>query len=216
MSLREDNGPYCLVWLGMLLMGAYYTSFAYLIWTDSGAAASFFAPANFIFMIGLMILPPVMAFFFTGYLRPTRGKAKMTMLGPSVFLGLIYVILAATVLASSDIITNLVVPAAWERDPSEYTHLGNLLVFSAWGIGSAILTAGGFSIAQSYEQSSSPGILDVSSLHYGPPEAEEEEPEPEAIAESTAEETVAAASTETTEESSEPEAASEESEPVSE
>lgn len=158
MSLREDNGPYCLVWLGVLLMGAYYTNFAYLIWTSPTAAASFFAASNFIFMLGLMILPPVMIFFFTGYLRPTRGKAKMTMLGPSVFLGLLYVILAYTVSSNTDI-------------------LGNLLTFSAWGIGSAILTAGGLAIVQSYEQSTSPGMLDVSSLHYGPPKVEEV-PEP--------------------------------------
>ena len=60
--------------------------------------------------------------------------------------------------------------------------IGDPLFFSAWGIGSAILTAGGFSIVQSYEQSTSPGMLDVSSLHYGPPkeeEVEEEVTEPE-------------------------------------
>jgi hypothetical protein len=162
MSLREDNGPYCLIWLGLLLMGAYYTNFAYQIWTSSTIAASFFAAANFIFMLALMILPPVMVFFFTGYLRPAHGKAKMTMLGPSVFLGLLFVIIVYTVSLNSDI-ANM---------------LGNLLVFSGWGIGSAVLTAGGLSIVQSYEQSTSPGMLDVSSLHYGPPK-EEPEPAPE-------------------------------------
>jgi len=110
-------------------------------------------------MLALMILPPLMVFFFTGYLRPTRGKAKMTMLGPSVFLGLLYVIIAYTVSMNTDI-------------------LGNILIISGWGIGSAILTAGGLSIVQSYEESTSPGMLDVSSLHYGPPK-EEIEPEPE-------------------------------------
>ncbi len=163
MSLSEDNGPYCLVWLGLLLLGAYYTNFAYQLWTIPSAAANFFAPANFILMLGLMILPPIMIFFFTGYLRPTRGKAKMAMLGPSVFLALIYVIIAYTASLSVEII-------------------GSLLIFSSWGIGSAILTAGGFSIVQSYEQSTSPGMLDVSSLHYGPPK-EEPEPEPEIEAE---------------------------------
>jgi hypothetical protein len=158
MSLREDNGPYCLVWLGMLLMGAYYTNFAYLIYTSPSAAASFFA--LFIpFMLLLLILPPVMTFLFTGYLRPTRGKAKMSMFSFSVVAGLFFVIFANVVSLSTDM-------------------LGNLLIFSSWGIGSAILTAGGFSIVQSYGQSTSPGMLDVSSLHYGPPKAEPE-PEPE-------------------------------------
>jgi hypothetical protein len=142
----------------MLLMGAYYTNFAYIMWTNSAAAASFFVATNFIFMIGLLVLPPIMAFVFTGYLRPARGKAKMTMLGPSVVLGIIYVSIALTISANIPI-------------------LGNLIILSGWGIGSAILTAGGFSIAQSYEQSTTPGMLDVSSLHYGPPKEEEEEPE---------------------------------------
>jgi len=199
MSLREDNGPYCLVWLGVLLMGAYYTNFAYLIWTNAAASAAFFA--NFGFMLGLMILPPLMIFFFTGYLRPTRGKAKMTMLGPSVFLGFLYVMLIYSILG----ITNMDI------------ILGEPIVFSAWGIGSAILTAGGFAIVQSYEQSSSPGMLDVSSLHYGPPK-EEEEPEPE-IETPTEPVVEAAEGTEAIEVADKPEADSDESkpdEPVSE
>ena len=166
MSLREDNGSYCLVWLGMLLMGSYYTNFAYQIWTVPSIAASFFGASNFILMLVLMILPLVMIFFFTGYLRPTRGKAKMTMLGPSVFLGLIYVIIAYTASLNTEIAS----------------MLGNLIVFSGWGIGSAILTAGGLSIVQSYEESTPRGMLDVSSLHYGPPKVEEE-PKPEIEAE---------------------------------
>ena len=166
MSLREDNGPYCLAWLGTLLLGAYYMSFVYAIITDSVAAAQIFAPANFFLISLLWILPPVMAFLFTGYLRPQRGKAKMTMLGPSVFVGLIYFIIAFILSGSS-------------------TLIENLLVFSAWGIGSAVLISGGFSVAQSYEQSIDHGMLDVSSLHYGPPKEEEVEEEvPEAEVES--------------------------------
>lgn len=158
MSLREDNGPYCLVWLGLLFLGAYYTSFAYYIYISPSYAASFFAVTIFPFMLALMILPPLMAFLFTGYLRPTRGKAKMSMLSFSVVAALFFVIFANIVSLNSDILGN------------------NLFVFSSWGIGSAILIAGGFSIVQSYEQSTSPGMLDVSSLHYGPPK---EDPEPE-------------------------------------
>lgn len=171
MTLREDNGPYCLVWLGMLLLGAFYMSFVYAIITDTAAAAQIFNPSNFFLLSILWVLPPVMTFLFTGYLRPTRGKAKMTMLGPSVLAGLFFFIIAFVLSGSS-------------------TLIENLLVFSAWGIGSAVLTAGGFSIAQSYEQSTSRGMLDVSSLHYGPPkeeEVEEEVTEPEATNEAVAE-----------------------------
>ena len=159
MTLREDNGPYCLTWIGLLLMGSYYAHFAYLLYTIPSAAAAFFAASNFGFMLVLLVLPPVMVFPFVGYLRPSHGKAKMTMLGPSVIAGVFFVIIANLVSLNTDI-------------------LGNLLVFSAWGIGSALLTAGGLSIAQSYEASTTPGMLDVSSLHYGPPK-EEPEPEPE-------------------------------------
>ena len=200
MSLREDNGPYCLVWLGALLMGAYYTNIIYLVWTNSVAATALFA--NFGFILGLLILPPVMVFFFTGYLRPTRGKAKMTMFGFSVFLGVIYVILVYTGILVADM--NLI--------------LGQPIVFAAWGIGSAILTAGGFSIVQSYEQRTSPGMLDVSSLHYGPPK-EEPEPEIEISPEPVVESPEGTEATEVAEVVEEPEATSDESkpdEPVSE
>ena len=162
MSLREDNGPYCLLWLGLLLLGAYYTNFAYQILTNANAAGAFYG--NFVLMLVLIVLPAIMVFFFTGYLRPTRGKAKMTMLGPSVFLGLIFVIITFNL----------------SLMPAVEFIISNALVFSAWGIGSAILIAGGFSIAQSYEQSTSSGIMDVSKLHYGPPKEEPEiQPETE-------------------------------------
>ena len=199
MSLREDNGPYCLIWLGVLLMGAYYTNFAYQIIVSAVAAGAFFN--NFGFMLGLLVLPPLMVFFFVGYLRPTRGRAKMTMLGPSVFLGVIFVILTSLVAFTPGI---------------EY-FISNILVFSAWGIGSAILTAGGFSIVQSYDQSTSSGMLDVSSLHYGPPKEEEpeveEEPEKEDEPEPVAEVTE---TPETSDESSTDSENTESDEPVSE
>ncbi len=178
MALREDNGPYCLIWLGVLLMGAYYAHFAYMIWTSPSAAASFFAASNFFFMLLLMFLPPLMVILFTGYLRPSRGKAKMAMLGPSVMGGLFFVIIASVVSLNTDI-------------------LGNLVMFSAWGIGSSLLTAGGFSIIQSFDQGTSLGMLDVSSLHYGPPK---EEPEPEPVVEEPSEEPEADSEEEKTEE----------------
>jgi len=162
MSLREDSDQYCLVWVGLLLLGAYYANFAYLIWTSTSAAAAFFAVTNFFYMMLLLAFPPIMVLLFTGYLRPARGKAKMSMLGPSVISALFFVIISSLVSANTDI-------------------LGDLIFFSAWGIGGALLTAGGLSIMQTLQQSTTRGILDVSSLHYGPskPEAPVEmTPEP--------------------------------------
>lgn len=155
MHLREDSDPYCLLWIGLLLLGAYYANFAYIIWTNSVAAAAFFAISNFFYMMLLLALPPLMVLLFTGYLRPSRGKAKMSMLGPSVIAGLFFVIIAGLVSLNTDI-------------------LGNLVFFSGWGIGSSLLVAGGLSIMHTLQQSSTPGILDVSSLHYGPPKPEPE------------------------------------------
>ena len=166
MPLREDSDPYCLLWIGLLLLGAYYANFAYMIWISASAAATFFAVSNFFYMILLLAFPPLMAVLFTGYLRPSHGKAKMSMFGPSVIAALFFVIIAYLVSLNTSI-------------------LGNLIFFSGWGIGSSILVAGGLSIMQTLEQSTSPGILDVSSLHYGSPKPE---PEP-AVEVSAAEET---------------------------
>ena len=130
-----------------------------MIWTNSSAAAAFFAVSNFFYMILLLLFPPLMILLFTGYLRPSHGKAKMSMLGPSVIAGLFFVIISNLVSLNTDI-------------------LGNLIYFSGWGIGSSILVAGGFSNMQTMEQSTTPGILDVSSLQYGPAK---EEPVPEPI-----------------------------------
>ncbi|MBN2229132.1 MAG: hypothetical protein JW779_06020 [Candidatus Thorarchaeota archaeon] len=147
MALREDSEPYCLAWVGFLLMGAYYANFGYQLWTNPVAVSAFIN--NSPSMLILLGLPPLMVFLFTGYLRPSRGKAKMSMLGPSVIAGLFFVIISYQV-------------------GSTTTILGDLIVFSAWGIGSALLTAGGFSIMASLEKNTSPGIMDISSLHYGP------------------------------------------------
>lgn len=148
MPLREDSEPYCLLWIGLLLLGAYYANFGYILWTYPSAAVDFFSSANFVYMLLLLMFPPLMAFLFTGYLRPSRGKAKMSMLGPSVIAALFFVIVSHLVSMNSDI-------------------LGNLIFFSGWGIGSSLLVAGGLSIMQTLQQSTSSGKLDVQSLHYG-------------------------------------------------
>jgi hypothetical protein len=51
------------------------------------------------------------------------------------------------------------------------------LYLSAWGLGGSILTAAGFAMMHTSQESYSPGIMDTSSLHYGP------EPEPESTGE---------------------------------
>ena len=155
MRLREDSDSYCLLWVGLLLLGAYYANFGYMTWTNASAAEAFFSVANFFYMLLLLTFPPLMVLLFTGYLRPSRGKAKMSMLGPSVIAALFFVIISNLVSLNTDI-------------------LGNLIFFSGWGIGSSLLVAGGFSIMQALKQSTSPGILDVASLHYGPPKDESE------------------------------------------
>ncbi len=159
MQLREDSDPYCLLWTGLLLIGSYYANFGYMIWTNASAAADFFAVGTVFYMLLLLLFPPLMVLLFTGYLRPSHGKAKMSMLGPSVIAALFFVIISSLVSQNTSI-------------------LGNLVFFSGWGIGSSILIAGGLSNMQTAEQSSTSGILDVSSLHYGPVK-EVPEPEPE-------------------------------------
>lgn len=146
MTLREDSDPYCLTWTGFLLLGSYYANFGYMIWTDVSARVTF--SANALSMTILLILPIVMIIFFVGYLRPSHGKAKMSMLGPSVLAALFFIIISYQVSTASDI-------------------LGNLTFFSAWGIGSALITAGGFATMQSLKKSVTHGILDIASLHYG-------------------------------------------------
>lgn len=161
MVLREDSEPYCLLWTGLLFLGAYYANFGYMIWTNAAAAAAFFSAVNFFYMLLLLAFPPLMVLLFTGYLRPSRGKAKMSMLGPSVISALFFVIISSLVSLNTNI-------------------LGNLIFFSGWGIGCSLLIAGGLSIMQTLKQSTSPGILDITSLRYGPPR-----PDPESVSEET-------------------------------
>jgi hypothetical protein len=157
-SLREDTDQYCFIWLGLLLLGAYYFNFVYVMLTQPAYLPVI--AGNFVYLLFLWILPLGMVFFFTGYLRPARGKAKSAALGPSLVTALFFLILTYLVSLGTDL-------------------LGNVVFFSAWGIGSSLLLAAGFSVLQTAEDSKSSGILDVSSLHYGPPKAE---PEPQSEA----------------------------------
>jgi hypothetical protein len=149
MKLREDSDPYCGLWIGMLLLGGYYFNFFYF---STGILAAF--PLQ---SLTLMVLPLLQIFFFIGYLRPDRGRAKATMLAIAVSLTIILAVFTLPI-------------------PEQFN--GGLYL-AMWATGGALITAGGFSVMHSMEESTTPGILDVSSLHYGPPPAEEEEEEDE-------------------------------------
>lgn len=96
--------------------------------------------------------PLVMVFFLVGYLKPKRGRIKVNMLSIAIVIGVLYTIY-------------VMVP------------FGSDLIYATWGMGGAILMAGGFSMLDSMEVSVTPGIMEVSDLKYKP--APEPEPEPE-------------------------------------
>ncbi len=146
--LREDSDFYCLIWLGLAVLGAFYFNFGYLLLT--GVITFSLITATLAPVLGL---PPVMVFFFLGYLRPARGKIKMTMLS------------IATVVALFYIIFSFAVPAEW----------GGGFGLAVWGVGGAFLTAGGFAMIPPIDESTSPGLLDVSQLPYV---KKPQEPEP--------------------------------------
>ena len=156
MSLREDSSYYCIIWLGVMILGAYYFNYAYIVVMYPAYLSAMIA--NFGYILFLLLIPLGMIFFFTGYLRPSRGRAKSAALGPSVVLGFFFVVLTYLVSLNTDM-------------------LGNVVYFSAFGIAGPLLLSGGFSVVQSLDEATTPGILDVSKLHYGPiieaPEAEE-------------------------------------------
>ncbi|MHA1577717.1 MAG: hypothetical protein ACTSU3_10190 [Candidatus Thorarchaeota archaeon] len=123
-----------------LWMGIIFLSAYYFNFIYSG----FSLTASFLFTIGA---PIILVFFFMGYLKPVRGKSKSMMLSIAVVLSALF----AIVVFQNNVLD-------WQAG----------LFTAAWGIGSAILTAGGFSMSPTLEASSTPGMLDVSKLHYGP------------------------------------------------
>ena len=123
-----------------LWMGIIFLSAYYFNFIYSGYSLT----TSFLFIIGAPIL---LVFFYMGYLKPVRGKSKSMMLSIAVVISALFAIVVFQEHALD-----------WQAG----------LFASAWGIGSAILTAGGFSMSPTLEQSSTPGILDVSALHYGP------------------------------------------------
>ncbi|MHA1903847.1 MAG: hypothetical protein ACW968_06735 [Candidatus Thorarchaeota archaeon] len=157
MSIREDSDPYCVLWLGILLLSAYYFNFFYLSVTD----AAFLASIS-VHFLPFMLFPPILVFLFVGYLRPKSGPVKLLPLIGSVVFSLIYVLAAL----------------------AYYTGLGEWLFQSSWAVGSSLLTAGGFAMMHKRSDSTSPGIMDVKAVEakYIPVP---EEPEEEVVEEAT-------------------------------
>jgi hypothetical protein len=110
----------------------------------------------------LLGIPLILIFTFTGYFRPERGKTKPNMLALSVVFSLFFML--STIFAY-----NLFV--VWD-----FGLFIQSIGFVAWGIGSAMLTAGGFSIIQPIDKSTKDGLYDLTKLPYYP---KEEEPESE-------------------------------------
>ncbi|MFW9813379.1 MAG: hypothetical protein ACFFF9_13035 [Candidatus Thorarchaeota archaeon] len=178
--LRQDSDPYCLTLLGLVVLSAYI--FNYLFLVISYPSTWILVAQYFLFVGGI---PVLIVFFLIGYFRPEKGKAKNTAMSIAVVLGFFFVVFTYFFTDS------LYVVLAMTPDNSGF-------YYSIWGLGGSILTAAGFAIMHNREESTSPGIMDTSTLRFGP--EPEPEPEPEPTAEST----------------SEPEAASEESASASE
>lgn len=142
MKLREDSDPYCMLWIGILLLSAYYFNFLYF----SSVLFTTYLPSSFI----LMILPILQVFFFVGYLRPDKGRTKTTMLSMAVIVTFFVVIFASAI----------------------PTELYGGFYLASWATGATLITAGGFSIMQSLEEGKTLDILDIRSLHYGSKPAE--------------------------------------------
>ncbi|NHJ15067.1 MAG: hypothetical protein EAX95_15400 [Candidatus Thorarchaeota archaeon] len=148
MKLREDSDPYCLLWIGVVLLAAYYFNFLYF----STSLLTTYLPSSLI----LLVLPILQIFFFIAYLKPDRSRAKTTMLSIAVIFTFFVIVFAGTI-------------------PEEF--YGGLYLAS-WATGAALVTAGGFSLMHTLEESTTLGILDVGSLHYGPEPTQQESETP--------------------------------------
>ncbi len=148
-KIREDADQYCLLYLGILLLSAYYFHFFFQM-------SMGWLVLDFLQLVWLTLPPLLMVFFFIGYFKPDRSRAKMTMLSMGGVIGMFYVFFFLIY--------------SWTLTDSAF--------YSSWAIGAAVLVAGGFSMMASYEDSHTLGIMDVSKLSYGPP-LEVPEPEPE-------------------------------------
>jgi hypothetical protein len=142
-----------MLWLGLIILTSFIFNFIYLGFMMP--ASAIVIGSAFTLLGGISIL---MVFLLIGYFRPEKGKGKNLMMSLSVLAGFFFVVFI-------DQFVNAL-PSA-----------GTTLYLSAWGLGGSILTAAGFAMMHTSQESYSPGIMDTSSLHYGP------EPEPESTGE---------------------------------
>jgi hypothetical protein len=134
----------------MLLIGTIILS-AYVFDLLLAVIADTAMALHFPFLVGG---PLIMVFFLIGYFRPKRGRIKVNMLSIAIVIGVLYTIY-------------VLVP------------FGSDIIYASWGMGGAILMAGGFSMLDPMEVSVTPGIMEVSDLKYKPVPEPEPEPEPE-------------------------------------
>jgi hypothetical protein len=141
----------------MLLIGTIILS-AYVFDLMLAVIADTAMALHFPFLVGG---PLIMVFFLIGYFRPKRGRIKVNMLSIAIVIGVLYTIY-------------VLVP------------FGADIIYASWGMGGAILMAGGFSMLDPMEVSVTLGIMEVSDLKYKPVPEPEPEPEPEEVAEAEA------------------------------
>ncbi len=146
--LNEDADRYCMFWIGVMMMTAYFAEF--IIKPSVGLLILGFG--NLVFILGG---PLLLTITFYGYFARERGRTKINSLAISVFVALMYMILSFVVYP-------------WE--------MADVVWYASWGIGSAIVTAGGAAMIAitTADEAYTPGIMDVSKLHYGPPPEEPE------------------------------------------
>ncbi|MFW9908023.1 MAG: hypothetical protein ACFFEF_05570 [Candidatus Thorarchaeota archaeon] len=180
MKLREDSEPYCLVWLGILLLSAYYFSFLYqLLQALTTWDQSFW----------LMIWPILSLPFFYRYFAVERGRSKLTMLAIAAVFSMFYMLYFVI---NSSPLSDTAFLSSWS--------IGSVILVAG---GFAMIRSKEYT-----EEAMTPGIMDVSKLKYGPPlevpEDETTKPESESPAEKATEEQASetkessAASSETT------------------
>jgi hypothetical protein len=160
MAIRQDSDPYCTLWLGVLILASFIFNFIYL--SILMPSSALILGSAFTLLGGLSV---VMVFLLVGYFRPEKGKGKNLMMSLSVLGGFFFIVFT-------------------DRFVQALPSVGTTLYLSVWGLGGSILTAAGFSMMHTSEESYSPGIMDVHSLHYGPTP----EPAPEPTSEPDAEE----------------------------
>ncbi len=149
MTLREDSDFYCLLWIGMILMGSYYFNIVYLSLTQMNYLSNVL-----VVLPSIIVVPLVLIILLVGYLRPSRGRIKANMLALAVVVVVLFYAIPVVYL------------------PAE--PIGGLYLV-CWGVSASLLVAGSLSIRVSAAQSTMEPMLDVTSLRYPPSSGESAE-----------------------------------------